>query len=326
MNMLIIGGAGYIGGVTAHLAVHKGHAVTVADNLSTGNDYNIPKEAQLTMVDIRDRAAVAKLFADTRYDAVMHFAAKILVPESMEKPYDYFETNTVGALNVIDQAARHKVKSYILSSTAAVYGAPAHVPLQEDDPCRPVNPYGASKLLTEQILQSYHITHGLQWAALRYFNVAGAYDGVGTDYPFVSHIIPMLLDKMHKGEPITINGDDYDTPDGTAVRDYLHVLDLAHAHLLAAEKMLVGTALNQPINLGSQQGYSVKEVAETFNRVTGANLPIKYGTRRAGDPPKLVASNERAKQLLGWQPTLNLQTIITDHYTWYTAKKSTHTK
>ena len=321
MKILIIGGAGYIGGVTTHYALAQGHHVTVADNLATGRNYNVPKTATYIQADIRDRKDTQALFAGKKYDAVMHFAAKIQVAESMEKPYDYFETNTFGALNVVDAAVKNNVKNYIFSSTAAVYGAPVHVPLQEDDPCLPVNPYGTSKLLTEQILHSYQMSHHLKWTALRYFNVAGAYGGVGTDYPFVSHIIPMLLEKMKRGEPITINGDDYDTPDGTAIRDYLHVLDLAKAHLLAAEKMLAGTLLNLPINLGSQQGYSVKEVADTFNKVTGANLPIVYGARRAGDPPKLIASNQRAKKLLGWQPECDLKMIIQDHYKWFVAKK-----
>lgn len=319
MHILIVGGAGYIGGVTAHLARTQGHHVTVADSLVTGRAYNVPDGAEFINIDVRDRSAVAELFIKD-YDAIMYFAAKILVPESMKTPFDYFDVNTVGALNVIDHAA-HKGIPFIFSSTAAVYGAPEHVPLQETDQTKPVNPYGTSKLMTEQLLQSYHITHQLNWVAMRYFNVAGAFDGVGTDYPFVSHIVPMLLDKMAKHEPITINGKDYPTPDGTAIRDYVHVRDLAAAHLIAAQKMAGGMQLNQPINLGSQNGYSVKEVADTFNQVTGAAMPIVYGERRAGDPPKLVATNKRAKELLGWQPERDLRTIIKDHYDWYVSKK-----
>jgi UDP-glucose 4-epimerase len=320
MNILIIGGAGYIGGVTTHLAHKNGYAVTVADDLSTGHDYNVPDGVELITCDIRDREAAKKLFAGKKYDAVMHFAAKIQVAESMRQPFEYFATNTIGALNVIDLAVKSNVKSYIFSSTAAVYGAPEHVPLLESDHTTPVNPYGASKLLTEQLLASYHNTHQLNWVALRYFNVAGAFQGVGTDYPFISHIIPSLLDKMSKKQAIIINGKDYDTPDGTAIRDYAHVLDIAQAHLLALEKMAGGTQLNQPINLGSRQGFSVKQVADTFNKVTGANLPIEYGERRAGDPPKLIASNELAKKLLGWQPEHGLEAIIKDHYDWYITK------
>jgi UDP-glucose 4-epimerase len=319
MNMLIVGGAGYIGGVTAHLAHKDGHQVTIVDNLSSGREYNVPKGATLITADVRDRAAVAQVFTKD-YDAIMYFAAKILVPESMQKPFEYFDVNTVGALNVIDHAAQKGIP-FIFSSTAAVYGAPERIPLEETDQTRPVNPYGASKLMTEQLLQSYHITHKLNWVAMRYFNVAGAFDGVGTDYPFVSHIVPMLLDKMDRHEPITINGKDYQTPDGTAIRDYVHVRDLAQAHLVAAKKMMDGLQINQPINVGSQNGYSVKEVADTFNEVTGAAMPIVYGERRAGDPPKLVASNKRAKDILGWQPERDLKTIIKDHYGWYATKR-----
>lgn len=319
--MLIIGGAGYIGGVTAHLAAQAGHTVTVLDNLSTGRSRNVPSNATLIEGDVTDQTFIEHIFAQNNYDVVMHFAARILVPESMKRPYDYFKTNTFGAMNAIDAAAHHGVKAYIFSSTAATYGEPAHVPLTEDDTPSPVNPYGWSKLLTEHMLQSYHTTHDLQWAAFRYFNVAGAYDGVGTDYPYVSHIVPKLLQSMYDKTPITITGDDYDTPDGTCVRDYVHVHDIARAHLMAAEKMLAGVTLNQPINLSSGHGYSVKQVAETFNHVTQAGLPIVVGSRRAGDPAKLYASNERAKALLGWQPELTLEQIIRDHFEWYKAQE-----
>ena len=318
--MLIIGGAGYIGGVTTHLAKQAGHDVTVLDNLSTGRSHNVPDGVQLIKGDINDRDFVQNVFAQNKFDAVMHFAARILVPESMQRPHDYFTTNTFGAMNVIDAAAQTGVMAYILSSTAATYGEPKHVPLTEDDVTSPVNPYGWSKLLTEQILQSYRITHNLQWTAFRYFNVAGAFDGVGTDYPYVSHIVPKLLESMRVKTPITITGDDYDTPDGTCVRDYVHVKDIARAHLIAAEKMVDGVEINQPINLSSGHGYSVKEVAETFNDVTKADLPIQIGPRRAGDPAKLYASNDRAQKLLGWQPELNLQRIIADHFEWYKAQ------
>lgn len=322
MKTLIIGGAGYIGGVTAHLAMHAGHDVTVLDDLSTGRAYNVPQGVPLIKGDINDRELVKSVFADNKYDVVMHFAARIVVPESMKMPYEYFHTNSFGALNVIDAAVANGVKGYIFSSTAATYGEPTHVPLTEDDLTSPVNPYGWSKLLTEQILQSYHITHDLQWAAFRYFNVAGAYDGVGTDYPYVSHIVPKLLLSMHDKTPITIAGDDFDTPDGTCVRDYVHVKDIARAHLTAAEKLVDGDALNQPINLSSGRGYSVKEVAETFNEVTNAELPIKIGPRRGGDPAQLYASNDRAQKLLGWQPELDLRTIIKDHYEWYKVQEN----
>lgn len=318
--MLIIGGAGYIGGVTTHLAKQAGHNITVLDNLSTGRSHNVPGGVRLLKGDITDRPFVQDVFAKNKYDIVMHFAARILVPESMQHPHDYFTTNTFGAMNAIDAAAQNGTLGYILSSTAATYGEPTHVPLTEDATTSPVNPYGWSKLLTEQILQSYRITHNLQWAAFRYFNVAGAFSGVGTDYPYVSHIVPKLLESMRAKTPITIAGGDYDTPDGTCIRDYVHVKDIARAHLIAAEKMLDGAQINQPINLSSSHGFSVKEVAETFNDVTKAQLPIQIGPRRAGDPAKLFASNDRAKKLLGWQPELNLQRIIQDHFDWYNAQ------
>lgn len=317
MNILIVGGAGYIGGVTAHMAQKTGHSITVLDNLSTGRLHNVSKNTKIIRGDICDRTFVQSVFQNESFDAVMHFAAKILVPESMEKPYEYFQTNTFGAAKVIDAAAAAKVKAYIFSSTAATYGEPENVPLSETDQTKPVNPYGWSKLLTEQLLQSYAITHQLPWTAFRYFNVAGAYDGVGTDYPFVSHIIPKLLLSMRSKEPIFIAGNDFDTPDGTCIRDYVHVADIARAHIIAAEKMFEGNIINQPINLSSGHGYSVREVAETFNEVTGAELPIKIGPRRGGDPAKLFASNERAKKLLDWQPEHNLHAIIQDHFDWY---------
>lgn len=316
MNILIIGGAGYIGGVTTHLAHNSGHHVTVLDDLSTGNAYNVPKDVELIKLDIRDRAATTAFFANRSYDAVMHFAARILVPESMKTPYEYFAVNSFGLLNTVDAAVQHGLRNYIFSSTAATYGN-ADKPLAETASTRPVNPYGFTKLVAEHILASYALSHELNWVALRYFNVAGAYDGVGTDYPFVSHIIPSLLEQMQHKEPIYINGNDYDTPDGTAIRDYTHVLDVGRAHLLAAEKMSSGTTLRQPINLASRHGFSVKEVAETFNTVTGADLPIEYRPRRAGDPARLVADNTLAKKILGWEPQHDLKQIITDHHYWF---------
>lgn len=322
MKMLIIGGAGYIGGVTAHLATQAGHEVTVLDNFSTGRQHNVPHDAKLITADITDRSAIQKVFTDNHYDVVMHFAARIQVTESMQKPYDYFYTNTFGTLNVMDAAAKTGVKNYIFSSTAATYGEPVHIPLTETDPTSPVNPYGWSKLLTEQLLKSYEITNQLNWIALRYFNVVGAYNGVGTDYPFVSHIVPMFLAGMRQHTPALIFGDDYDTPDGTCVRDYVHVIDIAEAHLLAAGALTNGKTLNQPINLASKHGYSVREVIDTFNDVTKANMPVQVRPRRPGDPARLIASNERAKQLLGWQPQRDLRTAIKDHFEWYKQQKN----
>lgn len=317
MKILIVGGAGYIGGVTTHLAHALRHKVTVIDNLSSGHASNLPKGVELLQGDINDKTFIRRMFADRTFDCVMHFAAKIQVAESTEKPYEYFQNNSVATLEMIQQAVTHGVTRYIFSSTAAVYGDPEHTPLTEDDPTMPVNPYGASKFLSEQLLRSYQLSSGLQWCALRYFNVAGAYDGVGPDYPFISHIIPKLLDAVAKKETFTIHGNDYNTPDGTCVRDYVHVTDIARAHLLAADKMISGNLLNQPINLGSNSGFSVKQVTDEFIRLTGQKLKVQYGPRRPGDPAQLVASSKRAKHLLGWKPERNLDDIIHDHYEWY---------
>jgi UDP-glucose 4-epimerase len=320
MKLLIIGGAGYIGGVTAHMAQEAGHKIDILDNLSTGREYNVPNDANLIKGDLCDRQFVQSVFQKTNYDAVMNFAARILVPESMQKPYEYFYTNSFGVLNAIDAAVNSGVKNYIFSSSAAVYGDPEQTPISEDSPTNPVNPYGASKLITEKLLRSYQITHDLNWAAMRYFNVAGAYNGVGTDYPYVSHIIPMLLTDMRSQKPARLFGDDYDTPDGSTIRDYVHVADVASAHLLALAKMTGGTKINQPINLGSHHGYSVKEVIATFNKVTNAKMATDIQPRRAGDPARLYATNDRAKQLLGWEPKRNLEQMIQDHYNWYKAQ------
>lgn len=317
MKVLIVGGAGYIGGVTTHLAHAVRHKVTVIDDLSSGHAVHIPKGVELIQGNINDAAFIRRMFAGRTFDCVMHFAAKILVSESTEKPYEYFQNNTVATLEMIEQAVSHGVTRYIFSSTAAVYGEPRHTPLTEDDPTLPINPYGMSKFLSEQLLKSYQQTHGLQWCALRYFNVAGAYDHVGPDYPFISHIIPKLLDAAATKQPFIIQGNDYDTKDGTCVRDYVHVTDIARAHLLAADKMVGGHLLNQPINLGSNSGYSVKQVTDEFIRLTGQKLDVKIGPRRPGDPAQLVASNQQAKKLLGWKPERNLDDIIRDHYEWY---------
>jgi UDP-glucose 4-epimerase len=317
MRVLIIGGAGYIGGVTAQLAAEQGFDVTVFDDLSSGLKKNLPRGARFVEGDVRSRGDLRRAFKDARPDVVIHFAAKILVPESVEKPYDYLATNSLGVLNSVEAATEFGVMHYILSSTAAVYGAPKQFPITEDQPTVPINPYGESKLIAEHVLRSYQQSRGLNWLAFRYFNVAGAYGGVGPDYPFVSHLIPALLDSSRQGKPFTLYGTDYDTVDGTCVRDYVHVEDIGRAHLLAAEKMVAGERICQPINLGSATGFSVRQVANEFLIVTGKTLEIVEGPRRPGDPDKLVASNRRAKELLNWAPKKDLTAIITGHAKWY---------
>jgi len=318
MNILIVGGAGYIGAVTAHIAAEHGYSVTIFDDLSSGLEINIPKKARFIKGSVTNLNDVKNIFQDKPYDIVMHFAAKILVPESMKNPYEYLHVNSMGVLNVANTANKHSVKNYILSSTAAVYGAHKEFPIKEDSATSPVNPYGESKLIAEHVLSSYEESMGLNWVAFRYFNVAGAYAGVGPDYPFVSHVIPTLLDKAHKGQAFTINGNDYDTDDGTCVRDFVHVIDIARAHVLAAEKMVIEkTRFCSAINLGSASGYSVKQITDQFQRITGKRLDVRYSPRRPGDPDKLVASNDKARELLGWTPELGLDDIIRDHSNWY---------
>jgi UDP-glucose 4-epimerase len=324
MNILIVGGAGYIGGVTAHLAVESGHTVTVFDNLSSGLKHNLPAEATLIEGNVTSYKDIQTAFSGAQtYDVVLHFAAKILVPESMQKPHEYLQTNSFGLLNMVEAATRASVSNYILSSTAAVYGAPEIFPIDESAPKQPVNPYGESKLIAEHILASYQEAKGLNWLAFRYFNVAGAYAGVGPDYPFVSHVIPALLDRAYKKQPFTIFGNDYCTEDGTCVRDFVHVRDIGRAHITAAEKMLAGDSFNTAINLGSATGYSVKQITDAFLDITKKQLQISYAPRRPGDPDQLVASNEKAGKLLGWQPEDNLEKIIRDQAEWYDALPAT---
>ncbi len=319
MKILIIGGAGYIGAVTAHIAAEHGHDITVFDDLSSGLESNVPANANFIKGDVTNKDDIHAVFKDASYDIVMHFAAKILVPESMKKPYEYLRVNAFGVLDCVAEAHKNGVKHYILSSTAAVYGTPKEFPISEETRQQPVNPYGESKLIAEHILSSYQESHDLNWVAFRYFNVAGAYAGVGPDYPFISHVIPALLDRSFKNQPFTINGNDYDTDDGTCVRDFVHVADIGRAHVIAAEQMLNNTTLCTAINLGSSSGYSVKQITDQFQATTGKHLDVSYTPRRPGDPDKLVASNEKAMALLNWKPELSLDVILKDHSDWYDA-------
>lgn len=317
MHILIIGGAGYIGSVTAHLAVEHGHQVTIFDNLSSGLEKNIPNTAAFIQGDVTSTTDISALFYNSKFDVVLHFAAKILVPESVKAPYDYLHTNAFGVLNSVENATKSGVRNYILSSTAAVYGIPETLPIREDANKAPINPYGESKLIAEHILSSYEQSVELNWLAFRYFNVAGAYNNIGPDYPFVSHVIPALLDRSLKNQVFTINGTDYDTPDGTCVRDFVHVYDIARAHIMAAEKMSTSTKFCTAINLGSSTGYSVKQIVDEFLHTSGKKLTVQTAPRRDGDPDSLLADASKAKVFLDWQPTKTLPEIIDDHIAWY---------
>ncbi len=315
MKVLIVGGAGYIGGVTTRLFEEAGHAVTVFDNLSTGHKHNL-KQAKLVEGDMTKPDQLASVFKEP-FDAVLCFAAKIQVGESMTQPYAYFMNNSFGALNVIDELVKAGVKNFIFSSTAAVYGEPKEIPITESSVRAPINAYGASKVLVEYIMKSYEQTHGLNWTAFRYFNAAGAYGGIGPEYPKTTHIIPKIIEAYEANAEMTIFGNDYKTADRTCVRDYVHVEDIARAHVLAAELMTGGQTVNEPINLGSGHGYSNLEVFQTFNELAPHSIKYKFGPRRPGDPDVLVASNLKAKRVLDWQPKHNLSQIVTDALEWH---------
>lgn len=319
MRVLVAGGAGFIGSITGRLFSAAGHKVAVFDNLSTGHRHNLQK-TPLIIGDLRNPEQVEAVFQDHKFDLVLNFAAKIQVEESIGSPKDYIENNVFGTLNLIDAAVRAGVKNFIFSSTAAVYGQPKTLPISEDAPKAPINPYGLGKYLVEQVLYSYQKTHSLGWLALRYFNAAGAYNGIGPDYPFITHLIPQAIESALAKNELKVFGGDYPTPDGTCVRDFVHVKDIARAHLLAAEKMTQNQAFNQAINLGSGQGYSILEVIKTLEKSLGYPVNYQIKARRPGDPAELVASNTLAKTTLGWQPEADLAEIIQDALDWRLAK------
>ncbi|MBW3537885.1 UDP-glucose 4-epimerase GalE [Candidatus Parcubacteria bacterium] len=315
MRVLIAGGAGYIGGVTAKLFQEAGHDVVVFDNLSTGHRHNL-QDAELVVGDLTKPGDLQALFDGRRFDVVLNFAAKIQVEESMRRPRLYFENNSFGALRLIDAAVEAHVKNFIFSSTAAVYGQPETVPIPESAQLKPINPYGLSKLLVEQMLANYQLTSGLGWTSFRYFNAAGAYRGIGPEYPVMTHLVPKAIEAVIQSGELKVFGHDYDTPDGTALRDYVHVYDIAKAHVLAAEQMAGGQVFNRAINLGTGRGHSVLEVVKTLEKVAGRPIKYQVTDRRPGDPAALVASNRLAQRLLGWSAERGLEQIIADAYAW----------
>ena len=312
MRVLVTGGAGYIGATTAAALLDAGHAVTVADDLSAGHRDAVPEAADFAEVDVTDPAAIGPVVATGRFDACVHFAALIEAGASMRTPERYFATNTAGSARLLSVLIHHGVERFVLSSTAAVYGDPERSPISEDDRLEPTNAYGESKLLVERMLAWHHRIHGLRTAALRYFNAAGS-DGVrGERHDPETHLIPLVL-QVATGDraAISVFGTDYPTPDGTAVRDYVHVADLADAHVRAVERLDdLGTLT---CNLGNGAGFSVREVIAAARRVTGHDIPSEDAPRRAGDPAALVASSDRARDLLGWEPTrTDLDRIVAD--------------
>jgi UDP-glucose 4-epimerase len=320
MNVLVTGGAGYIGSVVAAKLLKAGHRVLVYDDLSRGHRRAAPKGAELIVADTADRAALDRVFMTHQVDAVMHFAALIEAGESMKNPAAFFRNNTANALTLLEAMLAHGVKKFVFSSTAALFGNPERSPIEDDDPLRPTNVYGESKLIVERMLTWFNSVHGLRYASLRYFNAAGAMSADhGEDHQPESHLIPLVL-KVALGqiERVNILGADYPTPDGTCVRDYIHVLDLASAHLLALDALEHRDRLIY--NLGNGQGFSVREVIEVARKVTGRPIPVVESPGRPGDPAILIASAAKIRRELNWRPQFpDLETIVASAWRWHQA-------
>lgn len=317
MNILVTGGAGYIGSITADRLLRRGHAVVVVDNLVSGHRAAIPHGAAFVEADVADRDRVERALRVHDVDAVLHFAAYSLVGASMERPLDYFRNNVAGSLALLESMAASGVQRFVLSSTAALFGTPDAVPIHEDDPVRPESVYGESKALVERMLHWLNRTAGLGFVSLRYFNAAGACASLGEDHRPETHLIPLVLQvATGRRDHVEVYGDDYPTPDGTAVRDYIHVLDLADAHILAVEALRAGEA--RAYNLGNGRGFSVREVIDVCRMVTGHPIPERLAPRRAGDPPTLVADASRIRNDLGWRPQRDsLEAIVASAWDWH---------
>lgn len=316
MKILVTGGAGYIGSIVTEQLVKAGEAVVVFDNLYQGHRAAVHPEAAFVEGDLADRAAVDAVFAEHRPDAVLHFASHTLVGESMEKPFLYLGQNITNGLNLFQSALEHNVRRLIMSSTANLFDDPERMPIDEAERIVPGSPYGESKFILERMLYWLDRIHGFRYAALRYFNAAGASEERGEDHEPEMHLIPIVLGvAMGKREHIKIFGDDYPTRDGTCVRDYVHVLDLAQAHILALRALDQGSRV---YNLGNGQGFTVKEVVETAREITGHPIPAQVVARRPGDPAVLIASSDKIRQELGWQPQYsNLRDIIGSAWRWH---------
>jgi UDP-glucose-4-epimerase GalE len=311
-KILVTGCAGYIGSITAHLLARRGYNVVAVDDLSRGHQHNLGR-LPFHKLNLSDTSALEDLLARESVDAVIHFAAYIAVGESTQKPELYFSNNVAGTLSLLTAMAQTNVKRLVFSSTAAVYGTPKIVPIPEDSPFAPVSPYGESKVMVEKILGWLDRYPTLRSIALRYFNACGSdpESGLGEEHDPETHLIPLLLRAVVTETPITIYGDDYETPDGTCIRDYIHVTDLAEAHLLALEKLLAGGESNA-FNVGTGTGHSVMEVLRAVEEVTGRTVPYEIGPRRAGDAPTLVANSDKLKRALGWKPRFpDLTDIVT---------------
>lgn len=322
MNVLVIGGAGYIGSHAVNKLIKKDYNVSVLDNLVTGHRDAVDEAATFYLGDIRDKTMLNQIIQEEQIEAIFHFAASSLVGESVEKPLKYFNNNVVGMEVLLEVMQENGVKKIIFSSTAAVYGDVQAPLITEDEPKAPTSPYGESKLMMENMIKWCDLAHGIKFVSLRYFNVAGALSSgeIGEDHDPETHLIPIVLQTaLGQRDAMTIFGDDYNTSDGTCIRDYVHVEDLIDAHILALEYLNTNIE-SQIFNLGSSTGYSVKEIVEASRKVTGKEIPVKIGERRAGDPAKLVAASEKAREILGWKPAYEtIEGIIQTAWNWHEA-------
>ncbi len=320
MRILVTGGAGYIGCHTVKELITDGHEVIVLDNLSKGHKKAVPPQVPFIHGDIADAALLNTVLQKYGIEAVIHFAALSLVGESMVHPAQYFKNNVAGSLTLFETMVQNRIKYLIFSSTAAVYGEPARCPIMESDDKIPTNNYGLSKLMIEQMLQSFDAAYGLQHVSLRYFNAAGADRSgeIGEDHEPETHLIPLVLKTaLGQRDKVLVFGTDYPTPDGTCIRDYIHVTDLARAHILALE-FLTGGNRSEVFNLGNGLGFSVKQVIDSAGRVTGQKIPVEDTVRRAGDPAVLVASSDKIKKVLGWEPKFtDIDSIVETAWNWH---------
>ena len=315
MRLCVTGGAGYIGSVVVEKLLERGHEITVLDNLSTGHRDAVPARCRLVEGDIRDRAALEAALEPST-EAVLHFAALSIVGDSVADPLTYFDNNVGGSVSLLRAMEAAGVGKIVFSSSAAVYGAPKQLPIVETHACEPTNPYGTTKLMIEKILEASKSAWGLSYVALRYFNAGGSTERFGEDHRPETHLIPVVLDTaLGKRDKFTIYGDDYETEDGTCIRDYIHVVDLADAHVLALDAM--DRKFSGPLNLGSEDPFTVLQVVQATEKVTGKSIPREVGARRPGDPPALLASSKRASEVLGWQKRQSeLENIVRSAYQW----------
>ena len=318
--ILVCGGAGYIGSHAVRQLIDRNEEVIIVDNLETGHEDAIHPQAKFYKVDIRNEEELDNVFTENKIDEVIHFAANSLVGESMSNPLKYYNNNVHGTEVLLKVMIKHDVKKIVFSSTAATYGEPNNIPILESDLTNPTNAYGETKLAMEKMMKWADVSHGVKYISLRYFNVAGAHESgeIGEDHNPETHLIPLILQvPLGKREFISIFGDDYDTHDGTCIRDYIHVTDLADAHILAVHKLREGSNSNI-YNLGSGNGFTVKEMIEAARKVTGHPIPAKVCERRAGDPAKLVAASQKARTELGWEPKLeNVEAMISSAWKWH---------